>query len=289
VRRTDIQIRDPFVVPVAAEQRYYLYGTTAWSTDPPTPGFDCYTSHDLEEWEGPVPAFRPEAGFWGTQDFWAPEVHPYHGRYFMFASFKGPDTCRGTAVLTANQLAGPFVPQSPVAVTPANWECLDGTLFVDQDQVPWMVFCHEWVQVRDGEICALRLSPDLRSAVGAPILLFRATEARWVVEIENRGRRGYVTDGPFLHRTPNGDLLMLWSSFGQGGYAIGVARSRSGLITGPWEQASEPLYDADGGHAMLFRTFDRQLMAAFHRPNRRPNERAQFAPLRENEGGLAWV
>jgi beta-xylosidase len=274
---------------VAAERRYYLYGTTAGSTEPPTPGFDCYISHDLDEWEGPLPAFRPEAGFWGTQDFWAPEIHLYHGRYYMFASFKGPDTCRGTAVLSANRPSGPFVPQSPVAVTPANWECLDGTLFVDQDRVPWMVFCHEWVQVQDGTICALRLSPDLRSAVGAPVFLFRATEAQWAVEIGSGEQRGYVTDGPFLHRVPNGELLMLWSSFGQGGYAIGVARARSGLITGPWEQAPEPLYADDGGHPMLFRTFDGQLMVAFHRPNKRPSERAQFVPLQEEAGGLSWA
>lgn len=42
-----------------------------------------------------------------------------------------------------------------------------------------MFFCHEWVQVTDEEICAVRLKNDLRSAEGKPILLFNASDAPW--------------------------------------------------------------------------------------------------------------
>lgn len=50
---------------------------------------------------------------------------------------------------------------------------------------------------------------------------------------------------------------MLWSSFllgkdGNGQYAIGVARSQSGTILGPWLQDPQPLNPNDnGGHAMI--------------------------------------
>ncbi len=288
LKNTDIHIRDPFVLPVAAERLYYLYGTTGpecWTG--PATGFDYYTSPDLQHWQGPFPAFRPPVGFWADRNFWAPEVHVYRGRHYLFASFKAEGVRRGTQLLAADSPRGPFLPISDGPATPRDWECLDGTLGVDASGQPWIVFCHEWVQVGDGEICALRLSDDLRTPVGEPRLLFRASEAPWALEIDSKGRKGYVTDGPWLHRLAGGGLLMLWSSFGQGGYTVGVARSLSGDVLGPWEQAPEPLYTGDGGHCMIFRAFDGPLQLAYHRPNVTPDERPYFIPLREEEASLA--
>ena len=278
-----IHIRDPFVLPIPVEQRYYLYGTTgaqAWTNF--AVGFDYYTSADLQNWDGPCPAFRPRTNFWSDRNFWAPEVHICNGRYCLFASFKADDARRGTQILAADSPRGPFLPISDEPVTPRDWECLDGTLFVDATDQPWIVFCHEWVQVGDGEICALPLSADLTTAVGQPRLLFHASEALWAKEINSKNRKGYVTDGPWLHHMTNGELIMLWSSFGTGGYSVGLARSLSGEILGPWRQEPEPLYAGDGGHSMVFRAFDDQLWLAFHHPNRSPEERPQFISLREN-------
>jgi len=287
LKTSDIHLRDPFVLPVEAERQYYLYGTTgahAWTES--AAGFDYYTSPDLERWQDPFPAFRPPAGFWADRNFWAPEVHVYSGAWYLFASFKAEGVRRGTQILAADGPQGPFVPISDGPVTPREWECLDGTLFVDAHGGPWMVFCHEWVQVGDGEICALRLSDDLASASEEPRLLFRASEAPWAQPISSKGRHGYVTDGPWLHRLASGALILLWSSFGAGGYTIGQARSASGDISGPWQQLPEPLYAGDGGHCMVFRAFDGGLRLAFHRPNQSPHERPQFVLLRETASSL---
>lgn len=287
---SDIHIRDPFVLPIPAERQYYLYGTTgaqAWTNA--ASGFDYYTSANLERWEGPFPAFRPPASFWADRNFWAPEVHFYGGRFYLFASFKADGVCRGTQILAADSPAGPFLPIAEGPATPRDWECLDGTLYVDADDHPWIVFCHEWVQVGDGEVCALRLSDDLIAAIGQPKRLFRASEAPWAHEINSKGRKGYVTDGPSLYRLASGDLIMLWSSFGEGGYTVGVARSASGDILGTWQQDPHPLYTGDGGHCMVFSGFDGQLWLTFHRPNQSPDERPLFLPLRENGGSLEIV
>ncbi len=287
LKNADLHIRDPFVLPLLAEKQYYLYGTTgseAWTNA--ASGFDYYTSRDLQNWDGPFPAFRPPTNFWADRNFWAPEVHVYRGQYYLFASFKAEGVCRGTQILAASGPQGPFLPISQGPVTPHDWECLDGTLFVDANDQPWMVFCHEWVQVGDGEICALRLSNDLTTAVGQPHRLFRASEAPWALEINSKGRQGYVTDGPWLHRLANGTLIMLWSSFGAAGYTVGVATSATGGLLGHWQQQPEPLYAGDGGHCMVFRAFDGQLWLAFHRPNPSPDERPVFVPVRENESSL---
>lgn len=287
---SDIHIRDPFVLPVAAERQYYLYGTRgpqAWTKT--ATGIDYYTGTDLQHWEGPFPAFEAPDGFWADHNFWAPEVHAYRDGYYMFATFKAEGVCRGTQILAADSPRGPFLPISEGPLTPRDWECLDGTLYVDSDAQPWMIFCHEWVQVGDGEICALRLSEDLTTAIGEPQLLFHASEAAWAHEFHSKGRRGYVTDGPWMHRPPTGGLMMLWSSFRNGDYAVGAAVSDSAEITGPWQQLHEPVYAGDGGHCMTFRDFEGQLMLAYHRPNGTPNERPYFVPLREHNSSIEII
>ncbi len=289
MKREDIQIRDPFVL--VAEGAYYLFGTT--DPDPwkaPGVGFDAYASRDLEEWEGPFPVFRPKPGFRGKKNFWAPEVHAYRGAYYLFASFIADGGRRGTQALRSERVLGPYEPHSYGPLTPADWECLDGTLHIDEAGAPWMVFCHEWVQANDGEIHAIRLSEDLATAIGELRLLFRASEAPWTAPLERRDGSGKkdarVTDGPFIHRLSQGGLVMLWSSISPKGYAMGVARSPSGNVLGPWTQEAEPIVDGDGGHGMSFRDLDGGLWIAFHRPNETPLERPEFLRVSERNGGL---
>ena len=111
LKNADIWIRDPFVVSVPEEGRYYLYGTRGAETwGGRATGFDGYRSADLENWEGPFVVFRPAADFWSDRQYWAPEVHRYRGRYYLFATFKAEGVCRGTQVLVADGPGGPFVP-----------------------------------------------------------------------------------------------------------------------------------------------------------------------------------
>jgi beta-xylosidase len=281
VHRKDLHIRDPFVVPAPEEGVYYLYGTLFPLPD--GPGFPVYESKDLETWSEPRAAFRRFDGFWADRNFWAPEVHVYRERYFMFASFKAKGVCRGTQILVADTPRGPFQLYSDRPVTPRDWECLDGTLHIDGYGQPWIVFCHEWVQVGDGEMCAVRLTEDLKAARGEPVLLFRASDPAWGPKRSDKPIQA-VTDGPFLYRAGNDDLVMFWSSFWKGKYVVAVARSRSGDITGPWTHDPEPLYTNDGGHPMVFRDFDGRLRLSLHQPNRNSQERPVFLYLHDKDG-----
>lgn len=269
----DIRVRDPYIVP--HEGKYYLFGTT--DSDPwdgKGEGFQVYVSEDMENWEGPRYVFRPAPDFWGEKNFWAPEVHFYNGSWYIFASFIGSGRRRGTQILKADCITGPYAPISDGPVTPAEWECLDGTLHVDEDGNPWMVFCHEWVQIHDGEICAVPLSPDLREPIGEPVMLFRASEAPW----EAWQDVDHVTDGPFMFRGSDGKLKMIWSSFSKNGYAVGIATSTTGSVLGPWVQSPEPAVEG-GGHGMIFTDFEGKTWLTFHSPNESPNERMQLIPF----------
>jgi len=306
----EIQIRDPFVV--FDNGTYYLFG----STDPDIwksagIGFDVYraTANTLENWEGPMPAFRPGPNFYSHKNFWAPEVYRYGNDYFLFATFKpyalhddGTETelRRGTAILksTSGTIVGPYKPWSDGPVTPPEWETLDGTLFIDEDGAPWMVFCHEWQQVGDGTIEAMRLTPDLGAAASAPVTLFRASDAAWSAPLRDRAPGSYVTDGPYIYRDSRGYLKCLWSSFGpEHNYLIGEAVSMNddgtpGTIIGPWHQAPTPLFSADGGHGMLFTgpptaNAEAPQYLAVHSPNKTPNERAHFFEVTETPASAA--
>jgi GH43 family beta-xylosidase len=296
---SEIQIRDPFVV--LEDGVYYLFGSTdtdIWKGR--GTGFDVYISRgDLANFDGPFPAFRPPADFWSETNFWAPEVHRYNDAWYMFATFKPKEGRRGTAILKSEgDIQGPYVPWGKNAagisgpVTPAGWESLDGTFFMEAGK-PYLVFCHEWQQVGDGQICAMPLADDLQQAEGdpdgeaAPKLLFTASEASWACPLKNRAPGSYVTDGPFMYRAGDGTLFMVWSSFGKDDrYCIGAARSESGALAGPWIQSAEPLYSADGGHGMLFHSKEGTLYLAIHRPNKTPFERPVFVEITEKDGTI---
>ena len=284
MKRNEINIRDPFVL--VHEGMYYLYGTRAETCWGEADGFDVYTSRDLEDWSGPHECFYNDGAFWATHNYWAPEVYSYRGAYYMFASFKREGVCRGTAILRAESPLGPFVPWSDGCVTPRDWECLDGTLYVNRQGQPFMVFCHEWVQVSDGEVCAMPLTEDLRAPAGEPRVLFHGSDAPWSRLVRHfSGRDGYVTDGPFLWRTGDGTLLCLWASFSDEGYTEGVAVSGNGEIDGVFTQA-EPLFRKDGGHGMVFRDLEGSLRMTLHSPNKHLLERPCFYRLTEEAGRL---
>lgn len=285
MKRNEINIRDPFVL--VDEGKYYLFGTRGATCWGPANGFDVYVSEDLDSWSDPIVCFENDGSFWADQNYWAPEVHVYNGKYYMFASFKTDKTCRGTAILVSDTPVGPYKPHSDGCVTPCDWECLDGTFYVDKNGNPYMVFCHEWVQVGDGEVCAVKLTKDLKKADGVPRLLFHASEAEWKKSVHHKrtGIDGYVTDGPFMWRTQNGNLLCLWASFSEGGYTEAVALSDNGEIDGNFKQI-DPLFMDDGGHGMVFKALDGKLYLTLHSPNTHLEERPFFHEITEVNGTL---
>ncbi len=279
----DINIRDPFVLPY--DGTYYLYGTPgqfAWSG---AGGFWCYTSKDLKEWSDPVKCFTPPVDFWSDRNFWAPEVHFYKDKFFMFASFFAEGKNRCTQILAADHPTGPFEVWSE-PITPADWMCLDGTFYIENGK-PYMVFCHEHLQIGTGTICAIEMSEDLRKSVGEAVTLFAADEAPWIIYDANDtvdGKPRMVTDGPFLYHDGK-QLTMFWASCSDHNYVEAVAVSESGSVFGPWQQCERLLFDKDGGHGMLFKTFDGDMIFTLHSPNSNPNERPVFFRITKDENG----
>lgn len=272
---SEFKIRDPFILPW--EGTYYLYASD-YSHD-----FIVYTSTDLENWTAPVKVTDLPKNFWATKDFWAPEVHVYQGHFYLFATMYSEKRNRGTQIFRSDSPLGPFIPISEGPATPEDWMCLDGTLFVE-DGTPYMVFCHEWLQVENGTMCYVPLSDDLCAPLAEPTTMFAAADYDFVRRcpaVNNHPGGGFVTDGPFLYRCKNGDLLMIWSSFGQKGYLQSVLRSDNGKLNGNWIPQNL-LFETDGGHGMLFTGFDGQLRLALHYPNSGPERLTLFTVKEED-------
>ena len=279
----EIHIRDPFILVDA--DKYFLYGSRGDEAWGECTGLDVYTSNDLSKWSNPVEVFSKPEDFWADMNFWAPEVHKYKGSFYMLVSFKSKDKCRGTQILISDSPMGPFRVHSEKPVTPEDWECLDGTLYIDKNGIPYMIFCHEWLQVKDGEMCAIQLSEDLTSAVDTPFLLFKASEPDWAI----KNSPTFVTDGPFMHRLASGELLMLWSGFSENGYVEAIAYSDNGEISGKWKHKDRLLFSEGGGHGMLFTSKNGDMMFVLHSPNDTPLERPHLKKIHEENGTLAII
>lgn len=277
----DMPLHDPWIVTDAEAGLYRLYTSNIPAVSGTSGlGTMMYTSRDLKAWSPAKAVFVAPTDAWFKGGAWAPEVHSWRGRWWLFATFHDeaavlPATGlrkpyrRGTVVAVADRPEGPFkLVRDGEPVAPKDLMTLDGTLYVDPAGKPWFVYAHEWLQTADGTMEGLPVTDDL-AAKGPPIVLFRASDAPWAKgDRKPSGDTVFVTDGPELFRTRTGVLLMLWSSYDANGYVQSQARSKSGTLAGPWEQLP-PLVRYDSGHGMLFRRFDGQLMMIVHRPFKR--------------------
>jgi beta-xylosidase len=287
----DMPLHDPWIVTDAKAGLYRLYTSNIEAmSGAPGLGTMMYTSPDLKTWSLAQAVFVAPTDRWFKDGAWAPEVHAWRGRWWLFTTFhdeasplpvKGQRKPyrRGTVVAVADRPEGPFkLVRDGEPVAPKDRMTLDGTLHVDAAGKPWFVYAHEWLQATDGTIEALPLTDDL-AAKGPSLGLFKASDAPWAKgQKQPAGDTVFVTDGPELFRTKTGVLLMLWSSYDAKGYVQAQARSKSGTIAGPWEQL-EPLVRYDSGHGMLFKRFDGQLMMIVHRPFK--NARGKLYEMRD--------
>ena len=266
---SELRIRDPFVFADAQSGKYYLpksvYGKGS---------ITMYESKDLKKWRDLGVCFAADKDYWGQRDFWAPDMFNIGGKYYIVIT-TSPDSDtlesprhglqpeRGCSVLVSDKPEGPYKALVNTPFTPKGWMSLDATLF-EEDGRFWALYCHEWMQITDGSVVAQKMSKDLKKTNGEPIVLFNASAYPHAIP------ELLVTDAPVANRAEDGTLYMTWSTFDKrtGKYIITAAISESGKIAGPWKQLGEPLNpDDDGGHAMVFKTFDGKTMISYHSPN----------------------
>ena len=276
------KLRDPCILVV--DSVYYAYGTS-WKLFKNTSG-------DLS---GPWVQIKNVVEVPEDVDTnkWAPEVHVYNGAYYMFTTYLSKTTGhRGCTIMKSDSPEGPFVEITDGHITPKDWDSIDGTLYIDPDGQPWMVFVHEWTSTKNsiGTFAAAKLSEDFTHFISEPFEMFAANEPSWAT--------AQVTDGCWMYTTEDGELLMIWSNFEPAGYTVAVSRSSNGRLDGEWIHDQALLYsynytgEYDGGHAMIFHDLNGQMYLSMHSPNTDTEARKAtptFIPIAEKDGTLVWT
>lgn len=287
IKTEDLRIRDPYIV--LHNDTYYLYRSydlAIW----------VLRSKDMKTWDEPIKVYTIPENSWGYADLWAPEVHLYNGKFYMFLSLLGKNGLRGTEISVSNTPDGFFTPISNRPATPLDKSCIDGSLIIDGGK-PYMVYSHDWpdnyVKDRDvyvGEIWAVELSEDLTTPVGEPFFLFASDECPYSAlaaaptEWEDGIIMRYGSDAPFVQRLNSGKLFLTWSPIPNNNYVVIGAVADS--IKGPWKHCEKPVFDKNGGHAMFFTDKDGTLKMCIHCPEKEPFERALILSVCEEKGEI---
>jgi len=289
MKTAELRVRDPYIL--AENGVYYLYrsGVVHVGSE-----IVVQKSRDLIEWGEPTTVYTLDASGWKKAQLWAPEVHAWRGKYYLFVSILGTSGLRGTEISVSDSPEGPFLPVSSLPATPIDQSAIDGTLY-EEDGKPYIVYSRDWPFCFDesigayvGEIWARELTEDLSAPVGEAFLLFRSLECPLSAKAparhdwEGKPVARYGSDAPFLRRLGNGKILLTWSPIPNNNYVIFGATADA--IRGEWTHLDTPIFDGNGGHAMFFDDFDGVTKMCFHCPEREGDERATFLPVSLTDG-----
>jgi len=287
LKTSEIRVRDPYIV--VYEGKYYMYK----SAD--NDSIVVFKSTDLENWEEPVTVYTLSPDSWADKELWAPEVHLYNGKYYMFLSLHGRNGKRGTEISVCDTPDGTFVPLTNGPATPPGRSCIDGTLYIE-NETPYIVYSADWpdnyVEKEDcyiGEIWAVQLTDDLTDRAGEPFMLFRSghtlcsAEPNYM-EYEGKTVKRFGSDAPFITKLSDGTLYLTWSPFPGNTYIVAAAVAKS--IRDEWIHLDKPLFDDNGGHAMFFDDLSGNKKLCIHWPERWFDERARFIDVKEADGKL---
>ena len=191
---------DPFIH--LENGTYYLYFSSGDKV-----GLTVYTSTDLKEW---LPdqgrdkygrAYVNGNGF-GTNRFWAPEMHKYKGKYYLFHSAEEKVT-----VDVGDSPLGPFKnPEKKPFFPEGN---IDNSFFLDDDGTPYMLYAHFYA---GNEVWICELEKDLMHAKPeTQRKLIRAEEDWEMNRTDPRFSKWSIAEGPCLIKK-NGLYWLTYSS-----------------------------------------------------------------------------
>lgn len=297
LKLNEIRMRDSFIV--AHNGIYYMYGTIGERVGEKR--LYVYKSKDLEVFRDPEVIFELDKNSWGKGELWAPEIHFFNGKWYLFISIMGKNGLRGTQIAVSDAPDGVYTPVANRPATPLDKSCIDGTLYVENG-VPYIVYSRDWPDnfveekgVYVGQIFAQELSIDLSEPVGEAFLLFESDEAAISAGrpakhpfLDKEEVIRYGSDGPFLYTLESGRLLLLWSPIPNNNYVVASAYSDNG-IKGKFIHNETPIFDKHGGHAMVFTDFDGNKRMSFHWPEAYMQERTKLLTVKETETSLEII
>ena len=242
-------VHDPVII--KAEDAYYLFCTGQ--------GIPIRKSADLVDWTRPFPALvLPRIPDWAREhvpakqdnDFWAPDISYYNGRYQLYYSVSTFGSNRSAIGLATNVTLNSededyeWVDEGLVinSTEANNYNCIDPNFILDADGMPWLSFGSFWSGIK-----MRRLDPETSKLSEEDTTLYSLSQ-RFV----NSGS----VEAPFIIR--KGDFYYLFVSFDfccrgvDSTYHVMVGRSET--ITGPYVDRDGLAMLQGGGTQVTFPT-----------------------------------
>lgn len=245
---------DPSVIRVGDD--YWATATSSeWG-----PLFPILHSRDLVNWElkGHMFSEKPE---WSSQNYWAPELEFYKGKYYVYYVGRNPANNRlHVAVGTATNPLGPWTDHGTLIGQEDG--SIDGIIETDEKGDRYMLWKNDGNSRNQPTfIYAQKLSEDGLKLVGEMKQLIRNDQA-W---------EGKLIEGPDVLK--HGDYFYLFYAGAgccgsQCSYGTGVARSKS--LLGPYEKYSKnPIIGHNDnwrcpGHGTIVSTADGRNFFLYH-------------------------
>jgi len=244
---------DPFIM--LWNDTYYAYGTQ--SPD----GIVVYESDDLKTWRVPEGARNGLAlhkdDVWGERWFWAPEVYPINGKFYMYFSAD-----EHISVATSDSPVGPFTQAEQKPMLEGE-KSIDNSLFIDDSGKPYLFFD----RFNDGlNIWSAELEDNLLEIKTETMRKCIAVSQKWE-EVWPR-----VNEGAFVMKH-NGVYYMTYSGNGYESPFYGIGFATATDINGPWTKYEKnPIFQKPGnlvgvGHSAMFTDKEGRLRIAFHAHN----------------------
>lgn len=220
-------IRDPQITKFG--DTWWMTGT-CWSffeQQGQNPGVKLWSSRDLKSWQFETMAVLPNFSGWDRARFWAPELFPIDGKYYVTYNAMNPDEKgqeQHVGLAVAEEIRGPY---RKITVDAPLCAGNDAHLFRDDDGKIYLF--------RSG-IDAIEIDLENVKLVGEPFPIISKGEiGEW------DGGDGVDIEGPQVIKQ-DGTYYLFYSSWGRG-YEVGVASAKN--IRGPWtKQANNPVYGA---------------------------------------------
>ncbi len=211
---------DPMIV--EHEGTFYLYSTGNKT-------LSVRTSKNLTTWSEPKQIFSLSQTSWGAEKCWAPEVHKYNGKFYLFFCGKTAGGDRGIfhgSVAVCDTPDGTFVPVTKEPLLNFNYSVIDLSFFADDDGRTYIFYSKDnstnYIgSKRVSQSYGVEVSNDFTRLIGEPVLCSTPTQS-W----ETQSGNVIWNEGPVVFKK-NGTYYLLFSAnyYQSANYAVGYCTS----------------------------------------------------------------
>ncbi len=208
---------DPMIV--HHDGKYYLYSTGGKS-------LSVRVSDNLLTWGDPKTIFALSQTSWGVDRCWAPEVHEYNGKFYLFFCGRDSKQIFHGSVAVCDTPDGTFKPIGDKPLLNFSYSVIDLSFFLDDDGKTYIFYSKDCSTNKIGskkvsQSFGVEVSNDFTRLLCDPVLISTPTLS-W----EKQSGNTIWNEGPVVFKE-NGKYYLLYSAnyYQSANYSVGYCTS----------------------------------------------------------------